>query len=196
MATIIPDNHAQVAQTFVLNGAPHPFVVVTGHRWEGIGDADDIAQAVRNGWFTWWDDFTRSSNWTLGNTKALYRTPTGLLTVGESLVSNVGTGTTFSAVPPNSCILVKKKTNLAGRKFRGRMFVPCWPIGEGNVSEAGVVDAAVLTQVQNAVNVMVSQWLTDDAPPVLLHSDTTAPTNIVSHVADGRLATQRRRLRS
>lgn len=196
MSTVIPNDFAQVAQFFTCNGAPHPFAVVTGHVVDNPAfGANDVAQSVRNGWFTWWDDFTRPTAWALAGTKALYRNAGGTLLVGESTVVNAGTDAGGQTPVPNAAILVKKKTGIAGPKQRGRMFVPPFGLAEANVNMSGVMDAAVVTVIQNAINVMVASWVTNDVTPVLLHSDATPPSLINVWQVDARMATQRRRLR-
>lgn len=95
--------------------------------------------------------------------------------------------------PPNTAILVTKNTALGGRKGRGRMYLP--GVFSANTSNSGIVDAALVTNIQNDWNDFRNALEAAGQDMVLLHGDTTAPTIITSLSVQARLATQRRRLR-
>lgn len=100
---------------------------------------------------------------------------------------------------PNSALLVKKTTASGGRRNRGRNYIPGLALRD-LVSQAGVVDSALLTDINtnlatflSTVNAGTGFHATD---LVVLHSEAPAtPAVITSLVADQKLATQRRRLR-
>lgn len=106
-------------------------------------------------------------------------------------------GTAGAVALPNNCAyLLKKKTNTAGRRGRGRMYIPPVYIGEGSISGLGVLDAASRTSLENSIRAAMPI-----GPFVLLHSQEPLgpapppPFPIVSFDLDVRIATQRRRLR-
>lgn len=106
-----------------------------------------------------------------------------------------GTGSGTS-LPPQCAYLVKKATNFGGRSGRGRMFLP--GPNEGNISPAGVLDPAQITQVQGDVNDWLTALSTLDMPMLLLHAEESVvntPFLVTSLVVDSKVATQRRRLR-
>lgn len=110
----------------------------------------------------------------------------------DRALADAGTGSA-AACPQNVAVLIKKQTALGGRHGRGRTF---WPgIPEGQVNSAGVIGSTALGDWQDAANFL--EAFTDPfGPPVLLHVDASiTPTPITGFLVDGRVATQRRRLR-
>lgn len=134
----------------------------------------------------------------------------------------IGT-TTGSGLPSNSAIIVEKLTLRAGRRGRGRMFVP--GINDTQVDNAGLVAAANIASWNTALQAFlgalgaVSGGTPVQSPviPLLLHGSTTEtvrssspgsrtvtvtevgegplPDEITNFVIDPRIGTQRRRLR-
>lgn len=126
------------------------------------------------------------------------------LTIGDiSLDSNVGNGpgtASGAPLPQNTSILVRKSGLLAGRKHRGRMYIP--GVREANVNEVGLIDSTERTRIQGHVDALFDalenpvggfNWL----GAYILHSygDATEPTAITAMQVDPVVATQRRRLR-
>ncbi len=114
---------------------------------------------------------------------------------GPSAVFALGSaGVASSDGPPAmTATLVRKITDLGGRKGRGRFFLPSPPEnalgsdgrwGSGNVGDWNDDWAACKLAMEIA-----------GFSPVLLHSDATTPTEIVSFEVDSRPGTQRRRNR-
>jgi len=107
-----------------------------------------------------------------------------------------GPGTQAGAtIPQNTAQLFKKSTARGGAKGRGRMFVP--GIQENQVTGAGVVATAWVTAMNNEGAGLLSDLTGGGVPMVLLHSTSLdgPPDTVTSLIADGRVATQRRRLR-
>lgn len=111
----------------------------------------------------------------------------------EDVRSEDGTKT-LELPPPNVTLLVKKVTNGAGRKNRGRMYPPGMVYettydATGQMSES---DAGDYTDILDDFR----QWCNDEGYDMhILHTDETAPTAVQNLVADRTAATQRRRLR-
>lgn len=116
------------------------------------------------------------------------------------LTSDAGdTGTnTSDFAPQNVALLLKKRSDVGGRRNRGRMFMPGVP--ESAVNEIGELTSTY----RNAVNGLASDFLdycqsggsSNSANMVILHSSApSTPTVVTSLVCDTRVATQRRRLR-
>jgi len=116
---------------------------------------------------------------------------------------NAGTGSRASQQisPPQVCYLVKRTTGFAGRRYRGRMYIPY-------VSSTAVDQFGKLTSgEQTLLNTFATNWGTNlfnavganTGNPMLLHaesplSSTPLPTQVTSHIASQVVATQRRRL--
>lgn len=124
-------------------------------------------------------------------------------------VLRVGTGTTETVIVeaprnvvgtaaavslPNNCAyLVRKTTGRAGRRGRGRMYLPPYIVAEADIDSNGMLSGPTLTALQAIV---------DDAFAgsdfVLLHDSepaSIAPDPILTLVVDRQIATQRRRMR-
>jgi hypothetical protein len=104
-------------------------------------------------------------------------------------------GGDITPVIPNMAALVKKNTNLGGRRGRGRMYLPF--VTEGMHTSGGVLDPAAVTNLTDQMEDFRNAMETSALPLVLLHADQInfAPTTITSLAAQGVAATQRRRLR-
>lgn len=105
--------------------------------------------------------------------------------------------------PGNIATLIRKRSNLAGRRYRGRWY---WPglLSDADVDEAGGILSTRVTAIQadmdtilanviahaNVDNmVILHAWDPEDPPPV-----TPGPTTVVVLQVDNLIATQRRRI--
>lgn len=98
----------------------------------------------------------------------------------------------------NTTLLVRKKTGLAGRTNRGRMYVPLFGFAESGLDVYGLMTTTDLDIFQGlwddffALGTGAGLWI-----PVLLHGDGSveAPDDITSFQVMVKVATQRRRMR-
>lgn len=196
MGVQIPVGFAQASQQFLLNGADHPFTVVTGHDVPSGATAASIAGLVRGGWASEvWGASTRGNNWSLGPCRVEFRTSPTIVEVALNSTVTAGTIAANSPCPANCAVLVQKRTNLAGRRNRGRMYVPLFLLGETSVDALGNITAGDVTTIQGWFNDLLVQWTTDDVTPLIFHEDGGVPTQIQSFTVSSRIATQRRRMR-
>lgn len=120
--------------------------------------------------------------------------PTG--PVGEFTLPGQGGGRSGSAMPPNCALLVQKRSALGGRSHRGRMFL-AGALVNGDTDAAGVLGSGLLTDYQEAID----EWHTTSVASdtcgewVILHTASSDPDVIVNLPVQGKIATQRRRLR-
>lgn len=215
----IPDLCCLVAHEYSLVGDAEPMLITYGVEFEGdIPPGQDVVNDLDAGWKANMNDMADLSY-------TLVRTTIWLRNGGvdpEVWVSDnapaVGT-VTGRAFPPNTSALVTKTSGFAGRRNRGRMFIP-GVISEA-ASEQGVLDAGALVAYQ----AILTAWFEHiDAPPVIpgdegrylviLHSEAThwelvggqprrvgngtaipPPTRVTGLQLEARVATQRRRLR-
>lgn len=196
MAVVIPPGFAQVAYRFLVLGDPDEMLTTCGVSMTGLGDGVAAASTLSNEWLAAWGAIGRSPSYTF---KGVY------LAVGQdggpparfsAEASSIGTGVQLP--PPNNCaILIRKRTNLGGRRNRGRLYLPPYPLGEDNVDASGAINEAQRASLAITVN----NWLGTPARGVILHDAvlapgvTPVPTPITQYVVQGRLATQRRRMR-
>lgn len=99
-----------------------------------------------------------------------------------------------NGLPPNTSVLITKRTALGGRKGRGRMFLPgvreTMVGGRGEISPTDVT--AITDDVQNWVDELTPLFGGD---PVLFHTlEADTPTAITTFQCESLVATQRRRM--
>lgn len=105
--------------------------------------------------------------------------------------NQAGVGGRGSALAAPQCQgLINKKTGLAGRRQRGRSFIP--NMIESQVGDLGDVDSTGKGLIQAIADIMFGGNTPFDTL-VLLHSDGSTPTEVTSVVASGKVATLRRR---
>jgi hypothetical protein len=107
------------------------------------------------------------------------------------------TGTYTAQFPPqNVAMLVRKSTGFAGRKNRGRMFLPPCYVAETPISNTGQIDAVTLATLNGQLAQFIDALADADCPMALLHTNIAdPPTPVVSLRMESIVATQRRRLR-
>jgi hypothetical protein len=197
---IIPPGFAEVAARITLAGDAQTMNIVFGIEVEVPPFTQDLANLVS----LHTADFIRSL------TTTVYTYQGVDIAVGNdgaptifSSVTSAGVGEQAGSVlPQNSALLVHKRTARAGRRGRGRIYLP--GIQENQVDNVGGVATAWIT----AANTEGANWLSDldgaGARMVLLHDTSTAvppsavplPDVVTSLTTDPIIATQRRRLRS
>jgi len=182
-------------------------------RWSVAGDAEfmyctlglfDVnpgrgPQVLANDVGIAWDasTFTTAANmlagWSAGTVLTTVMTGTGPLSfeTGTAVAGSAAAGT----LPNNCAILVRKNTNLGGRRNRGRMYLPPAYSNESGVNQVGTLDPATVTVYQNLINSLNTELQALDFLPVVLHSNGGTPAQISQFLVQPKLATQRTRMR-
>lgn len=204
MALIIPVGFGHAVYEMQLVGDNEPIVVTCGHDL-GAVVGGDYAQAATD----LFDVFAAS--W-MGIVSGAYELTAVNLYVGqdggppmlyESSETPVGGGESGGPLPQNCAALVKKATSSAGRRGRGRIYLP--GIAESAVDHIGTINGTFMTALQAGADLWLDELTTptiaaDPYPPVILHrsegiGEEPPPTPVTAFVVDGRIATQRKRLR-
>lgn len=193
MTLVIPPGYAQVAYRFLLANDPEEIITTLGVDTDVFPGNLTGATALRDKWTETWGAVGRSASYTFRGVYLRVGQDGGPPVVVQVDSLSVGTG---SQVPPpqNCALLVKKQTASGGRANRGRMYLPPYPIGEGDITANGVIADGQVTTLQGVINT----WLNEVGAYVVLHdseSPVTTPTPITSFILDRVIATQRRRLR-
>lgn len=115
----------------------------------------------------------------------------GVYASGDYITSIAGT-VSAAPVPPAVCVCVTKQTAQAGRKHRGRMYLPGFALPAANVDDNGIIDNATLSGIQGRLDAFLTA-AGADTPPYLLHKDLSAPDLIFKLLARTSVRTQRRR---
>jgi hypothetical protein len=167
------------------------------------GSAEDIALALDTAFRTAWRP-TADSGTSFKPCTIYAPTASNVMQVFTSTATTVaGTGAARSSPSPQVSVVLRKRTDFVGRRYRGRMFLPSCFLNETAIEEDGTVAAATLSSFQSIANT----WLDNIAAVsgvvnmYLLHSDeegqltdTPAPTQVTSLLAQTVVRTQRRRL--
>jgi len=96
-------------------------------------------------------------------------------------------------VSPAVAVGVKKETFYAGKKYRGRMYLPPAVLSEANVNGAGVIDGATVASLQVKLDNFRSALADLELPMHLLHNDATVPSEVINLLVRDNVRTQRRR---
>jgi hypothetical protein len=202
MALIIPPGFLHAVYELTCVGDPEPMVVTCGHEIDSVSGSssadapDDLMQSFG-------DEVMPivSSQYVL-QAVTTYSGNDGPTIVNTSTLPTQVGGASNTCLPPNTSYLVRKRTDLAGRRGRGRMYVPGVP--EATVDHVGIVTASTVTVVQAAFTAWF-EILTAGAgarlyPPVVLHrtegiGDEPPPTPVLSFLVENKVATQRKRMR-
>jgi hypothetical protein len=204
MPTVIPLNYAHVIHSLRLVGDNEPMAATYGVSFTAGPTAASVAAAtssLHTAFGTLFDKFY-DSDWSLVATEVKARSGAGIndFIIGLDGNVNIGSFGAYTQLPQNSSHLVHKRTSVAGRVGRGRMYLPAVP--EIQVGETGILTAVYVS----SWNTELATWLADIAAisqldgMELLHNSpgagaALAPFPVTSLTMDPVIATQRRRLR-
>lgn len=118
----------------------------------------------------------------------------GVEEAGIHIDATVGTAT-GNPVSPAVAVGITKQTQRAGRKYRGRVYLPPAFLPEEDVDDAGVIDPGVITTLQADAVGWLGDMNTADLDLTLLHKDLSTPTLIYTLEVRPNVRTQRRRQR-
>lgn len=194
---LIPVSYLLAAYRFKIGTDPEEMVTTCGH-FSTVDDATTQANALFDAWrdevFPVW----AGADVTFVGVTVQEGTQTsglGPYIVGQSTLPpqvSVGVG---ALVPQNTAVLVTKLTNTAGRRGRGRMYVP-GTATEDAVNNVGTLTPTAVSTRQTEINDWFARLVAEGHTPVVLHA-TPPPTGtpITGFVVQSMVATQRRRLR-
>lgn len=202
----IPSGHGQVSYQFRgTTGAMEDTVVTIGMRrnTSGVGSPaapSTIFTKFNDAMVTFWTGRATSA-WIYEGLRAKYNDGTTLLDFERSATTPGGSSSV--PLPPQVAFLVRKASNLAGRKNKGRFYLPgC--LTPASVDAGGTITGTVVTAMQTALNTLETESCVfaegggtaeRKADFMILHTDATAPTLISQLVPQPLVATQRRRVR-
>jgi hypothetical protein len=194
MALEIPNGFAQIAYRFALSGDPDVMVSTVGVDLAANTGSDQTnVDTLADQFMATFPVTAIFAGWTFLGVSA--RVGVGGTSHVAVEAPRVHAGTATGATPPQNCsVLVKKFSAAAGRRGRGRMYLPPFNLAESSVSAAGILDATSLANQQLGLDL----WLGSDWQFYILHDSlpsSLAPTPITQFTVDRMIATQRRRLR-
>jgi hypothetical protein len=157
----------------------------------GFTDMVTLANAVK----TWWSAYYKPmlpSQYTLNAIQVRKYDPVAPLAYDLNVSPpEAGTrGTTPEA--GNVTLSMSERTGLAGRKYRGRMYLA--GIGTGDVSTTDTVVSALSLLAANAIAALISTSLPPGVVLGLFHRNTNTITDVIAYVIENVIDSQRRRL--
>lgn len=202
----IPGGFGLGAIRLNLTGDPQPMYVTFGVGPD-VGGTDDPVQVANTLLGAFQADFGiwMSSAYQIASCEVRYHTaleaPDDPLHIAVSTASAVAGGRSEPPMPQNCAVLVHKRTASAGRRNRGRFYLP--GINEQAVDGTGrLIAGDLLTGLITQAGEFLGDYATGGVGNLyLLHSDPVgvegpgAPTQITALQVDPIIATQRRRLR-
>lgn len=192
----IPDQFAQINYVFGLTGDNEEMMVTDGLDLNATEGTDDLA--IVNAAFTAFQTRFKAffySAYTIKRVDGRFNRGAGIISVSSSATPVTGTGSS-QPLPQNCAYLIHKQTAAGGRTGKGRWYLPS--AAEGVVDSVGNIDGATITAMNSALASYISDMgaIVGVNSTTLLHSLVgDVPNQIVSMVLDGKIATQRRRLR-
>lgn len=198
MPSSVPPGTALCSASFTLASSTHTSVITWGVvNTGGVLTATAINNLCRIALLTTAGApmlATKMSNQaTCVQTKVLLNTG-GVLTVDINTTPVAGT-LAISTVPLNCAELVRKNSSIAGRAFRGRMFVPPVTFTEAVVGDNGVITPAIVTSRNTDWAVFFNNLATNGIPMAILHPSIPGYTLVAGLTVNPLVGTLRRRLR-
>lgn len=186
----IPAGWGQVTFEFTGDAVPTGAACVLGFQNAAEDSPTEIAQDMEAAFrVNVLDDLSSSISLTLVRVK-LGPDDTG--PSGEASGTGSG-GVGGQAAPPNVAFLVHKATATGGRRGRGRMYLP--GVGDALVGSAGELIGETASTLESSLFTFAGALTLAGLPLAVLHDGAFPPSLITGLTVDGRVATQRRRLR-
>lgn len=200
MPVIIPVDYCQANVIWTLDNDAEPIVNTFGlHCTDEAVIGSALADAVMLEWGAAWAG-PLCSVYTITQV-VLYGFnglgPSEVFTSTEDPIPMTNAG---QALPQNCAGLVRKRTDAAGRRGRGRFYLP--GLNEAAVDYVGRIEETYLATLQTNASALLAglQGITGVTDVVILHRSEgagvePAPTPVQSFTVEPVIATQRRRLR-
>lgn len=200
MALIIPPGFSHVVIELRLENDNEPIVTTIGVDNNGA-TGTQIPDLVYQAFDATFMGLISDEYWLERCTAYIGQDGTSPLVVDGLLGPSQGVGT-GAPLPQNCAVLVRKRTDLGGRRGRGRMYLP--GIAEGQVEANGDIGSVFVDawqgQADSFYDILTGGGSQAATPPVVLHRSEgigpePLPTPIQSFTVESSIATQRRRLR-
>lgn len=192
----IPTGHVLMKFVFTLVGDAEEMICTLGAETTASSNTER-ATALNDAHDSWADNVLplQSNFIQLVRVDGVFGDGSGDIPISSTAAAITG-GETGGTLPQNCSVLVQKLTALGGRRNKGRFYVP--GIDETDVDNAGSILTTPLAAWNTAVNNLQLGLESDSFLDrlVIFHSAAPLTPTIVSDLrVDGRIATQRRRLR-
>ena len=158
-------------------GAPEQVVTWNGENTSAAGP-DVVADRVAHAWF---DSgafviATLSENWTMVES-SIFQVRGGMPESATVGLAAAGTGD-FDSEGLGLCLVLTKTTGFAGRRFRGRCFLPSGFFGALTIDHDGAVDATSVSDTTDRWLAVQDHLTADDIPMYLVHYQDPDPDSL------------------
>jgi hypothetical protein len=200
-------NHLILAQTVLQHtGTSRQMLITSAHVEAATPNTLTCANSILEAFLDMLQP-QMDNNVTIGPTLVRHGTGTDVPEVAISNIATVTGGAASNSMPANCNILVKKGTGLAGRRNRGRWFIP-WMIDQVNCDELGVINPASVVGLQPLFTTGLADFSTADVTIVIGGKTVSIPLPpakpfisayfigeiVTSLTVEGTIASQRRRI--
>lgn len=149
-------------------GSSHQCVITYNFLDRSPDTPDVIAAELSANWRLYFTAADLDSNWEDNGIDVLINRGGSLLT-GTGGADLSGTASRTS-MPIGAAFVLRKRTGIAGRAYRGRCYLPAGFIAESAVDEAGNIDATVLGNYEANWNTFIGALGVADLNMVLVHT--------------------------
>jgi hypothetical protein len=158
--------------------------------WD-LSGMEDLAVAIK----AWWNDTYQNI---ISNQVGLEQIQVRLLDPSNPLAVDYSDGLptygdqTSVHEPANVTSTISWRTGLAGRKYRGRIYIP--PITEASTNADDTIGSTTVTALAAAASDLLTKLATAALELVVFHGETSTFTKVITFVIENILDSQRRRL--
>lgn len=190
-----PPNNPSVVRVAILMQRDTRQIVNTFHvqkpsAWS-ITDLAALGTLVKNWWTTYYKPLVPAQYALTGIQCRVYNPSVPLafdLAVSPPVAGTEG-GT---AEAGNVSLSMSERTGLAGRKYRGRMYLA--GVSESDVTVSDTVNSLLVTAAANAMASLISQLFTNGTTMTIFHRNTNTFTDVIAYAIENIIDSQRRRL--
>lgn len=192
-STPIPDNYGVASAIVELTSSGERMTTTFGFHNTHLDDAITNASLISGKWM---DNFTIGSLTDSYTYVGVYVIESigGVLQSAQTSDSLVGTVHDDPPSPAVSCGITKQ-TSYAGKKYRGRMYLPAGYMVESEINEGGKLSDAQFGSIVTQATGLLADLDSAGVPMYLLHRDATVPTPVNDLLVRQLVRTQRRRQR-
>jgi len=156
-----------------------------------LGDLTTLGAALK----TWFDTYYKlllPSAYSLNTIQLRVYNPAVPLALDYSVTPPIAGTRPGAAEAGNVSLTMSERTGLAGRKYRGRMYVA--GVSETDVSATDTISSTVVALASNAMANLIVSALPGIASLNIFHRADNTTTEVISYVIENILDSQRRRL--
>lgn len=199
MTLVTPLNYARVIHSMAYAGDSEPMAITYGIETNSGADVAAVATSMHTAFSPVMAGFPTVVSLASTTVYLQSSAPPADPVIGVAVGTVAGTDAR-AVVPQNTAYLVHKRSAVAGRAGRGRLYLP--GVAEAAVNAVGQVDPGQVSGYQALLTTWlaaIASALASDGMVVLHDSDgaysAASPYPVTSLVMDNRVATQRQRLR-